>query len=209
LEAISVDKEPPQDPESAAPELPIPLDGSAPPVPEAAREMLSELYEELRALAAHHLKGERSNHTLQPTALLHEAYMRLHDRFAHGVTDRVHLMAMISRTMRRVLVDHARANAAVKRPEQRLRVTFHEELRISDHGFEDLLDLHLVLDRYKRVDERAATIAEWLLFGGFTQVEVAERLGISERTVRGEYTVARAWLRREIAGDPGSPGGKD
>lgn len=194
----------PQDPVTPVPESSTPVDGVA--VPEATREMLLELYHELRNLAEHHLRGERSDHTLQPTALLHEAYVRLHSRFALGVTDRVHLMALISRTMRRVLVDHARMDRAQKRPGQRLRVAFHEELRITDHGFEDLLDLHLVLERFRQLDARASQIAEALLFGGFTQAEVARHLGLSERTVRSEYAVARAWLRREIAGEGTPPG---
>ncbi len=175
-------------------------DDAAPPLSDHARELLQELYKELRALAAHHLRSERADHTLQPTALLHEAYLRLHRRFAIGVTDRAHLMALISRTMRRVLVDHARHNKALKRLDNRLRVSFHDGLSISDHGFEDLLDLHLVLDRYKQLDPRAARIAEWQLFGGFTQAEVANELGLSERTVRSEFAVARAWLRRELQG---------
>lgn len=202
----SVDDRSPREPVTPVPEDPTPMDGMLAPLPEATREMLLELYQELRNLAERHLLGERSDHTLQPTALLHEAYVRLHSRFALGVTNRVHLMALISRTMRRVLVDHARADRALKRPGQRLRVTFHQELRITDHGFEDLLDLHLVLERYKQIDPRAAQIAEWLLFGGFTQAEVASHLGLGERTIRSEYAVARAWMRREIAGESVQPG---
>ncbi len=201
-----MDDRSPREPVTPVPDLPPPLDGVLAPVPEATREMLLELYHELRDLAERHLRGERSDHTLQPTALLHEAYVRLHSRFALGVTDRVHLMNLISRTMRRVLVDHARMDRAQKRPGQRLRVTFHEELRITDHGFEDLLDLHLVLERYRQVDPRAAQIAELLLFGGFTQAEVAQHLGLGERTIRNDYAVARAWLRREIAGESAPPG---
>ncbi|MEO5989325.1 MAG: ECF-type sigma factor [Candidatus Eisenbacteria bacterium] len=195
-----MDEKPPLEPEAQDPDQLMSADGAVAALPAETRQQLQQLYKELRALAAHHLRGERPDHTLQPTALLHEAYLRLHHRFAFGPTDRVHLMALISRTMRRVLVDHARLDGAQKRPSHRLRVTFHDELRITDHGFEDLLDLHLVLDRYKRFDPRAARIAEWLLFGGFSQAEVAEHLGLSERTVRNEYAVAKAWLRRELHG---------
>lgn len=198
--------EPPEDPGVHAP---VPTDpfgpGSEALLAGDSSEMLRELYDELRALAAHYLRGERADHTLQPTALLHEAYLRLHDRLAIGVTDRVHLMALISRTMRRVLVDHARMHTAAKRQGQRLRVTFSQDLRITDNGFEDLLDLHLVLERYRLVDERAARIAEWHLFGGFTHAQVAQRIGMSEKTVRNEFAVARAWLRRELTAEVPPP----
>ena len=86
------------------------------------------------------------------------------------------------------------------------QVALHESLRITDRGFEDVLDLHLVLERFKQVDERAARIAEWQLFGGFTQAEVAAHLGLSEKTVRNDFAVARAWLRRELSGENAPPG---
>lgn len=196
----------PKDPHDPVPDSSVPIDDAGAAIPEDAKALLQELYQELRALAAHHLKGERKGHPLHPTALLHEAYLRLHHRFALGVKDRVHLMALISRTMRRVLVDHARMGNAIKRSADRVRVTFHEELRITDAGFEDVLDLHLVLERYRQVDARAAMIAEWQLFGGFTQAEVAQHLALSERTVREDYAVARAWLRRELTGESPTPG---
>ncbi len=199
--------EPKAEPATPDPSLPNPGSESESGivVPEDARELLQELYQELRALAAFHLRGERADHPLQPTALLHEAYLRLHGKFAVGIENRAHLMALISRTMRRVLVDHARMSGALKRAGSRVRVTFHPDLRITDGGFEDLLDLHLVLERFKQVDARAAQVAEWQLFGGFTQAEIAEHLGVSDKTVRNDYAVARSWLRRELAGTDGTP----
>ncbi len=178
-----------------------------PPPPRDTRPQPSEhefgflagtVYDELRAIAARQLSAERVGHTLDPTALVHEAYLRLQPVIDTAGMDRKHLVSLVSRTMRRVLVDHARARLAAKRPSSRLRVTLAEGVRVTDRGFEDVLDLHLLLERYARVDERAARVAEMLMFGGFTQLEVAEHLGVSERTVRNDFTVARAWMQREL-----------
>lgn len=159
------------------------------------------LYEELRALAAYHLKGEREGHSLQPTEIVHEAFVRLQPLLEQVKYERTHLVALVSRTMRRVLVDHARTRGAAKRPSSAVRVTLSEATRVSERSFEDVLDLNLVLERFATRDPRAAHVAEMMLFSGFTQEEVAEHLGVSLRTVTGDYAIARAWMKRELAGD--------
>lgn len=158
------------------------------------------LYGELRALAAYHLQHERPDHTLQPTEIVHEAFLRLHTRLESAKLKRTHLVALVSKCMRRILVDHARARSAAKRPSSNLRVTLSEATRVTERSFEDVLDLHLTLERFAETDSRAAQVAEMMIFGGFMQQEVATHLGVSERTVRGDFAIAKAWMRRELAG---------
>lgn len=158
------------------------------------------LYGELRALAAFHLQGERPEHTLRPTDIVHEAFLRLKTHLEREKLERTHLVALVSQCMRRVLVDHARARAAAKRPSSNLRVTLAECARVTDRGFEDVLDLHLTLERFAAMDPRAAQVTEMMIFGGFTQEEVAVHLGVSVRTVGGDFAIAKAWMRRELAG---------
>ncbi len=156
------------------------------------------IYSELRSIAAAQLARERAGHTLDPTALVHEAFIRLQPHLDTSRMERRHVVALVARGMRRVLVDHARARLAAKRPSSRLRVTLSADAQLSGRGFEDLLDLHLLLERFATVDERAAAVAEMIIFGGFTQLEVAEALGVAERTVRSDLAMARAWMKREL-----------
>ncbi len=158
------------------------------------------LYAELRALAAFHLQSERPEHTLRPTEIVHEAFLRLKTHLERAKLERTHLVALVSQCMRRVLVDHARARAAAKRPSSNLRVTLSDAARVTDRSFEDVLDLHLTLGRFAEADPRAARVTEMMIFGGFTQEEVASCLGVSERTVRGDFAIAKAWMKRELAG---------
>lgn len=169
-----------------------------PDSPAAARYM-SIVYEELRRLAVWHLSGERRDHTLTPTALVHEAFIRLVDAAAAQHLDRVHFLAFASKIMRRVLVDHARSHDAAKRGGGRCRITLHGDVAVTAGPEIDFLALDETLERLAALDERQAAIVELRFFGGLTVEEVAEILGVSKRLVEGEWALARAWLRRELA----------
>jgi RNA polymerase sigma factor (TIGR02999 family) len=161
-------------------------------------ELLQELYHELRELASSHLKGERAGHTLQPTALVHEAYLRMNARGGLKVQGRTHFLAVASIAMRRVLVDHARARAALKRGGGVTHVTVGEANAISDDRTQDVLLVNDALARLADEDPKLERIVEMRFFAGMTEVEIAGVLGVSDRWVRKQWAFARAWLRREI-----------
>jgi RNA polymerase sigma factor (TIGR02999 family) len=164
----------------------------------APEGLLAELYEELRALAAHHLRGERPGHTLQPTALVHEVYLRMQGRKGLAVTRRTHFMAVASIAMRRVLVDHARARAAEKRGGGATHVTVGPASAITEDRTEDVLAVDAALERLAVVDPKAERIVEMRFYAGMTEAEIAEVLDVTERWVRKQWAFARAWLRREL-----------
>jgi RNA polymerase sigma factor (TIGR02999 family) len=170
---------------------------TGPPAPEG---LLSELYEELRALAAHHLRGERQGHTLQPTALVHEAYLRMSGRSSLAISGRTHFMAIASIAMRRVLVDHARARVALKRGGGATHVTVGEGNAITEDRTEDVLQVDAALDRLAKDDPQAARVVEMRFFAGMTEVEIAHVLGVSDRWVRKLWSYARARLRQDLEG---------
>ena len=170
-----------------------------PPAPFVPGDLEPVLYDELRAIAALHMGNERDDHTLQPTALVHEAYLRLRARNERGFADRTHFMAFASITMRRVLVDHARARAALKRGSAPTRVTVGEASALTEDRTEDVLSVDQALTRLAAVDALAARIVEMRFFAGMTEAEVAEALQVSERWVRKQWAFARAWLRRAMA----------
>jgi RNA polymerase sigma-70 factor (ECF subfamily) len=173
------------------------------PIPEA---LLADVYSELRALAAHHLRGERAGHTLQPTALVHEVFLRMHGRVGPDFQGRTHFLAVASIAMRRVLVDHARARIALKRGGGATHVTVGEENAICEDRTEDVLAVDHALAKLALVDPRAERIVEMRFFAGMTEVEIAGVLGVSDRWVRKQWAFARAWLRRELeGGGPESP----
>lgn len=176
-----------------------------PPAPE---KLLEELYSELRALAAHHLRGERADHTLEPTALVHEVYLRLQGRGERQIEGRSHFMAAASIAMRRVLVDHARTRRAQKRGGGVTHVTVGEANAITSDRTTDVLLVDDALARLGRVDPQAARIVEMRFFAGMTELEIASVLGKSDRWVRSQWAFARAWLRRELedAGEAGPDG---
>lgn len=163
--------------------------------------LLPQVYEELRSLAAHYLRGERPDHTLQPTALVHETFLKLSRQSKLDVNDRTHFLAIAAGAMRQVLVDHARTHLAQKRGGHWQRITVDESIAVSADGVEDLLALDDSLRRLAAVDEVAARIVEMRFFAGLTELEIAEVLGMSERWVRGQWAFARAWLRRELRAD--------
>jgi RNA polymerase sigma factor (TIGR02999 family) len=167
---------------------------------EALDDVLPRVYEELRRIAARHLRAERSGHTLQPTALVNEAYMRLVDQTRVDWQGRTHFYAVAAGAMRRILIDHARGRRRLKRGGAAQRVTFSEDLPVPAAFDADVLDVHEALERLAAIDERQARIVELRYFGGLGVDEVAEVLGVSKRTVEAEWTHAKAWLRRALAG---------
>jgi len=177
--------------------MPDPPESSPPPADPAA--LSAALYEQLRGLAAAYMQGEREGHTLQPTALVHEAFLRLDgSRAAPG--GRIHFLALAATAMRHVLVDHARARDAAKRGGGWTRVTVSEAARLSDGPDDDVIAVDAALANLAAVDPRAARIVELRFFAGLTEAEIATELGISERWVRDQWRHARAWLRREMGG---------
>jgi len=167
-----------------------------------AARLLPLVYDELRALAAHYLRGEKSGCTLQPTALVHEAYLRLaaHDRIR--VQGKTHFFALAAIQMRRILVEHARAVATKKRGGGAHRVTLSDDIGGTSNGFVELLALDEALTRLSQRNGRRGRVAEMRLFSGMLVNEIAEHLQVSERTVKEDWRVARAWLMKEL-----SPGG--
>ena len=170
---------------------------TGPPPPDG---LLRELYQELRDLAAHHLRGERAEHTLQPTALVHEAYLRMNARAGLELQGRTHFMAVASIAMRRVLVDHARARAALKRGGGATHVSVGEANAISEDRTQDVLLVDAALARLALEDVQAERIVEMRFFAGMTEREIADVLKVSERWVRKQWAFARAWLRRDLEG---------
>jgi len=162
------------------------------------------LYAELRALAADFLRRERSNHTLQPTALVHEAWIRLSDQVGSPWDNRAQFFAIAAQAMRRILIDHARRRQADKRGVGRQRITLASDITPPlDAAEVDLLALDDALDRLAALDARQAKIVELRFFAGLTVDEVAEAIGVSARTVAGDWRLARAWLSRAL-GDHGN-----
>jgi len=175
--------------------------GQLPGVEREALEALSPaLYAELRRLAAGYLRRERVGHTLQPTALVHEAYLRLRDQRQLAWHNRAHVLGVAAHVMRRILVDHARARARVKRAGMLTRVTLDGlEVGAAEQDL-DVVVLDAALRELAAVDEQLSRVVELRYFGGLTVEEVAEVLGSSPRTVDRAWATARAWLRRRIEG---------
>jgi RNA polymerase sigma factor (TIGR02999 family) len=162
--------------------------------------LLAILYDELHGIAGALMRRERPDHTLQPTALVHEAYLKLVGSSPPRLNDRAHFLSVAARAMRQVLVDHARAHRAARRGGGWRRVTLDEALTPSAPNELEVLDLDLALGRLAALDERAARVAEMRVFAGMTVAEAAEALGVSPRTVDGDWAMARAWLSREMRG---------
>ena len=164
-----------------------------------AEELMPLVYDEFRELAADYLRQETRAHTLQPTALVHEAYLRLIDQTRVNWQGRTHFFAVGAQAMRRVLVDHARARNRAKRGGGWQRITLDDQLQLSPGRDADLLAVDEAIDKLAQLDPRQARIVELRFFAGLTVEEVAEVLGVSKRTVENEWTIIRAWLRRELA----------
>lgn len=165
---------------------------------------LALLYEELRAIARHHMRAERADHTLAPTALVHEAWLRLHARDASAFRDRSHFLRTASQVMRHILVDHARARHAAKR-DGGIKVTLDPGLVHESASVVDLLALDDALTRLEAADPRWARVVELRFFAGFELAEIAALLDLSVSTVKRDWQFARAWMATNY-GLPGSAG---
>ena len=165
---------------------------------QAAERLLPLVYEELKRIAATYLRDEREGHSLQPTAIVHEAYLHLVDIDRIGWNGRRHFLAMAARTMRRVLVDHARARGTDKRGGRMKRVELREP---HAEGIEivDALALEEALEELAGIDERQAQVIELRFFGGLTLDETAALCGVSRDTVKLDWRMARAWLNRKLS----------
>lgn len=158
------------------------------------------VYEELRHQAARYLRRERPGHTLQTTALIHEAYLRLIDAKEMHWQSRAHFFAIAANLMRRVLVDHARRRDADKRGGSHSPMPLDEALAVVNETAVDLLAMDEALDRLAAMDPQQARVVELRFFSGLSVEETAAALGVSPKTVKRDWSVARAWLRREIGG---------
>ncbi|HET9832810.1 MAG TPA: ECF-type sigma factor [Vicinamibacterales bacterium] len=161
---------------------------------EARDRVMEVVYQELRRRAAAYLRRERAGHTLQPTALVHEAYLRLVDQNAAAWRNRAQFFGVASQIMRRILVDRARARKTVKRSGRWARVTLDESLAEHQPRDVDVLDLDTALTELATFDARKSQVAELKFFGGLTLDETGQLLGLSVATVEREWQVARAWL---------------
>lgn len=165
---------------------------------EAASELIPVIYQELHRLAVGHLRHERPDHTLQPTALVHEAYIKLVGQRNAAWQSRVHFFAVASTVMRHILVDYARRQHRAKRGGRQEKLSPDEVLLVTLDRPDKILALHECLTRLEKLDGRQVRIIELRYFGGLTVEETAEVLGVSLTTVRREWTSAKAWLYGEL-----------
>jgi RNA polymerase sigma factor (TIGR02999 family) len=165
----------------------------------ALEDLLPLVYSELRRLASQRLRQERRDHTLQPTALVHEAYIRLVDQRRVRWQNRAHFYGVAAHMMRRILVDRARARKADKRGGEWERVTLTDNRTSNESRDVDVLALDNALQRLAALDPQQERIVELRYFGGLTLEETAEVVGISTATVKREWTIAKAWLRAELS----------
>jgi RNA polymerase sigma factor (TIGR02999 family) len=166
---------------------------------EALGELMPHVVDELRRMAARALRGEAGSHTLQPTALVNELYLRLAGRRSVDWKNRAHFLGFAAQAMRRVLVDHVRAKYSAKRGDGAVRVTLLPGHAASAPPDVDLIALDRALDRLTALDRRQAQIVELRFFGGLSVRETAEVLGVGEATVVRDWASARAWLFRELS----------
>ncbi|MHC5004000.1 MAG: sigma-70 family RNA polymerase sigma factor [Planctomycetota bacterium] len=165
---------------------------------DAGRRVFAMVYGDLRRLAGHYLRGEKPDHTLQATALVHEAYLRLVGETTPAVTNRGHLVALSARLMRQILVNHALKRGAAKRGGNRQRVPLAQAAEVFEARCTDLVALDEALERLAAVDPRLTEIVELRFFGGLSVAETARLLDASPRTVERQWSLARAWLRQEL-----------
>ena len=169
---------------------------------DALDKLMPIVYDELRRQAARYLKREQAGHTLQTTALIHEAYMRLVDQHHVQWQNRAHFFGIAAQMMRRILVDHARTKKRVKRGGSDVRVSLTgagASIKAKDL---DVVALDEALNRLAEVDEQQSRVVELRFFSGLTVAETAAVMGISAATVKRDWSMARAWLHRELSGDP-------
>ena len=169
---------------------------------EAGNELIGVVYQELRRLSAHYLNAERPGHTLQPTALVHELYLKMFGSEPVEWRDRGHFLAVAARQLRHILVDHARIRNASKRggPQQMIPIDEAAELGVTPDM--RVIELDYMLGRLAELDARAAQVVELRYFGGLTEAEISEALGISSATVKRDWEFARSWLLKEMGPRP-------
>jgi RNA polymerase sigma factor (TIGR02999 family) len=165
---------------------------------EAFKALVPLVYPELRRIAQHHLRQERPDHTLQSTALVHEAYLRLMKQGSADIESRTHFFAVAAHLMRRILVDHARRHRAAKRGSG-LKLELNEAISLQVPHDVDLIALDTALDELARLDPQQSRIVEMRFFGGLSIEDTAKIVGVSPATVKREWATARSWLRREVA----------
>jgi RNA polymerase sigma-70 factor (ECF subfamily) len=156
------------------------------------------IYEELRRIAHHHMSGQRPDHTLQTTALVNEAYLRLADQTNPSWQNRAHFFAVAARAMRQIVVDYARSYQTQKRGGGALKIELDEAAIVSPEQSQEIVDLHEALERLATLDSRKAQVVELKYFGGLNYDEMAEVLKISRVTVRRDWEFARLWLYTEL-----------
>lgn len=171
---------------------------------DALEALLPQVYDELHKLAQSYMRRENPAHTLQATALVHEAYFKLVDQRSVEWKNRSHFFGVAAQLMRRILIDHARQRLASKRGGSMARVTFEEAVH-GDSDSPDLLDLDDAMKKLALLDERQAKIVELRYFGGLSIEETAEVLKTSPATVKRDWTLARTWLFRELSGNESPP----
>jgi RNA polymerase sigma-70 factor (ECF subfamily) len=164
-----------------------------------SHQLLKLVYDDLRRLARNYMQQESKGHTLQPTALVNEAYLKLIDQTRVDWRGRSHFFAVGAQAMRRVLVNHAKSKKRLKRGGGGRRVSLDEPLAVSADRDEDVLALDEALEKLATLDPRQAKLVELRFFGGLGAEETAEVLGVSKRTVERDWTACRAWLRRELS----------
>lgn len=169
---------------------------------EAREALLGLVYDPLHAIAQRHLHREREGHTLQPTALVHELYLRLVDQRSVAWNDRTHFFAVAAQVMRRILVDHARRRNSEKRGGGVTPVTIGAALDVASQESFDVVALDVALENLEKVFPQQAKIVELRFYGGLTIDETAEALHVSAATISREWTMARAWLRRALSARP-------
>ena len=168
---------------------------------DAIDRLLPLVYDELRRIAHHQLRGERADHTLGTTALVHEAYVRLVDQTRVQWADRAHFFAIAARAMRRVLVDYARQHRAAKRGGSAEPVSLDEAVVAAETRAESLIALDDALGRLASLDDRLCRVVECRFFGGLTEEETASALHVTSRTVRRDWVKAKGWLLQEMRAD--------
>ncbi|WP_182866496.1 sigma-70 family RNA polymerase sigma factor [Stieleria mannarensis] len=165
----------------------------------SADQLIQRVYEQLRTLAAELLRHEAPAHTLQPTALVNEAYLRMVDQNRVDWKGTAHFYAISARMMRRILVDHARGKKREKRGGGMKRIELAEELCVCDRNEAEVIAVDDAIKKLASLQPRHAEIVELRFFGGLTVAQVAQALGVSKRTVESDWTFLRAWLRRELS----------
>ena len=168
----------------------------------ALAELTPLIYEELQRLAHHFMEGQRPDHTLQTTALVNEAYLRLADQTNPNWQSRAHFFAVAARAMRQILVSYARSNQAQKRGGGALKIELDEAAILSPEQSKEIVDLHEALERLGTLDARKAQVVELKFFGGLNYDEIAEVLKIARMTVRRDWEFAKLWLYTELHSPP-------